>query len=133
MLFAKFPNYWKLTDIKNLIFNTTTKLECFELWYFWLGREIKMPENVAISLNCKIKEPQNSKINKKPCKITTKVACLHVKQKVKNAQKRWNKANAREPEKIDQPAMFSTMFFVCLFQYVFFNQFRTLSVSDNLC
>ena len=52
-------------DIKNLIFNSTTKLECSELWYFWSDREIKMPRKLAFILNREIKEPQYSKIKKK--------------------------------------------------------------------
>ena len=36
MLFAKFLKCWKLTHIKNSIFNTTTKLKCHKLKYFGL-------------------------------------------------------------------------------------------------
>ena len=44
LLFPKFLKYWKLTHIKNLIFNGTGKLKCRELWYFGQAAKLKCRE-----------------------------------------------------------------------------------------
>ena len=44
ILFPEFRKYWRLTHIKNSIFNTTTKLKCRKLWYFGQTAKLKCQE-----------------------------------------------------------------------------------------
>ena len=56
LLFPKFIKCWKLTHIKDSIFNITVKLKCRKLCVFWSNREIKMPRNTVFRLNREIQE-----------------------------------------------------------------------------
>ena len=58
-LFPKFLKYWKLTHIKNFIFNTTAKFKCFlKLWYFGQTAKLKCHEIPKLFKINEIKVPR---------------------------------------------------------------------------
>ena len=67
LLFPKFLKYWKLTQIKNLIFNH--KISMSRIMVFWSDHEIKTPRKLVFRLNREIKCRELQKSFKKPAKL----------------------------------------------------------------